>query len=76
MTLRKTAIVLAIISCVSLLLVCITAWYITPKKLDTTQDELEWSKYLQKQREQRSREAGRESFERLDRIYGDPNDKF
>jgi hypothetical protein len=76
MTLRKITNILVVISCISLLLVCVTIYYMTPKKLDTTQDEKEWANDLQKERDRRSIESGREAFERLDRIYGEPNSKF
>lgn len=76
MTLRKITNILVVISCISLLLVYVTIAYMTPKKLDTTQDEKEWSDDLQKERDRRNIESGREAFEKLDRIYGEPNGKF
>ena len=76
MTLHKTTLILVLVSCINLLLVYVAISYMTPKKLDTTQDEKEWANDLQKERERRSIESGREAFERLDRIYGEPNSKF
>ncbi len=67
----KFSILLYIISCIGLIIILVCGASYVKFTYGIKQDEKDWSDTLQKEREQRSNEAGREAFERLDQIYGD-----
>ena len=67
----KLSVLVFIVSCVGLMTALMCGVSCAKFKFYIKQDEKDWSDTLQKERERRSNESGKESFERLNRIYGD-----
>lgn len=74
MNLKKLLILIigacAVLDIIALIIV-LRLLIIASEQVDVKQDEKDWSIALQKERDRRGLESGREAFDRLDQKYGD-----